>query len=143
MIKYALKCNQGHQFDGWFTNSTAYDTQSAAGQICCPVCGINDVQKALMAPNVHSRRQEAAKVEAFKSHAPQTEALELMRKFKKFVHENSEYVGPRFADEAMKIHNEEAEVRSIHGEASESEADRLRKEGVEFYPLPLLPEDHN
>lgn len=143
MIKYSLKCNQSHKFDGWFNSSTAYDKQLAAGQISCPVCGVNDFQKAPMAPNVLSGKREEAKVEPSKSEPPQGEILDLMRKLRTFVKQNSEYVGPRFADEALKIHTEEAEARSIYGEASESEADLLREEGIAFHPLPLLPEDHN
>ena len=66
-----------------------------------------------------------------------------MRKLREHVTQNAEYVGPRFADEALKIHHEESEARGIYGEASETEAKLLREEGIEFYPLPVLPEDHN
>ena len=66
-----------------------------------------------------------------------------MRKLREHVAQNSEYVGPRFAEEARKIHHEEVEPRGIHGEASNEDVKLLKEEGVEFFPLPALPEEHN
>ncbi len=67
---------------------------------------------------------------------PQTEIVAMVRKLREHVAQNSEYVGPRFAEEARKIHHEEAEARGIHGEASDQDVKLLKEEGVEFYPLP-------
>ena len=67
----------------------------------------------------------------------------MMRQLREEVIAKSEYVGPRFAEEARKIHNEEVEQRGIYGEASPAEVKELADDGVEVYPLPVLPEDHN
>ena len=67
----------------------------------------------------------------------------MMRQLREEVIAKSEYVGPRFAEEARKIHNEEVEQRGIYGEASPTEVKELVDDGVEVYPLPVLPEDHN
>ena len=143
MIKYSLKCVNGDQFEAWFANSSVYDRQAAARQIVCPQCGSDEVEKALMAPNiVSSSSKEAAPLPALPSPA-HMEAAKLLRKLREHVQQNSEYVGQRFAEEALKIHHEEIEARSIYGEASEPEVENLRDEGVEFYPLPVLPEEHN
>ena len=64
-----------------------------------------------------------------------------MRRVRRHVEENSEYVGPRFAEEARKIHHEEIEARGIYGEASLAEAKELVEEGIDVLPLPRLPED--
>ncbi len=66
-----------------------------------------------------------------------------MRKLRAEVEAKSEYVGPRFSEEARKIHYEEVPARGIHGEATTEEAESLREEGIEFFPLPVLPEDRN
>ena len=71
------------------------------------------------------------------------EVLELMRKVRDEVHANAEYVGPRFAEEALKIHHDDAPSRGIYGEASVDEVKALHDEGVDCIPLPILPEDHN
>ena len=66
-----------------------------------------------------------------------------MRKLRAEIESKSEYVGPRFSEEARKIHYEESPARGIHGEATADEAKALKEEGIEFYPLPILPEDQN
>jgi hypothetical protein len=143
MIKYALRCKDGHQFDAWFASSAAYDKLAAAGQVACTNCGSADVSKALMAPSIVSGRSAPERTPVATAEPVHREAVELMRKLKAFVEQNSENVGPRFAEEALKIHYQEAEPRGIRGEASESELRTLHEEGVEFYPLPVMPEEHN
>ena len=66
-----------------------------------------------------------------------------MRKLRAEIEAKSEYVGPRFSEEARKIHYEEVPARGIHGEATSEEARALIEEGIEFFPLPVLPEDQN
>ena len=143
MIKYSLKCTDGHAFEAWFANSSAYDSQAARRQILCPECGGDRVEKALMAPNIRSSQRENAAPAPDGASGAMREALALMRKLRDHVEQNAENVGPRFAEEALKIHHDEVEARSIYGVASDPEVDHLREEGVEFYPLPSLPEDHN
>lgn len=143
MIKYSLRCSEGHEFKAWFSNSTAYETQVAEKQILCPNCGSDRIQKALMAPNVVSGRKRDIQPVAEPAPNPGAEIATMVRKLREHVAQNSEYVGPRFAEEARKIHHEEAESRGIYGEASDQDVKLLKEEGVEFYPLPSLPEEHN
>ena len=152
MILYSLKCKKGHEFEAWFASSGAFDTQEKRGQLSCPVCATNKVGKALMAPRVAKRAARPRPVK--KGEAPQQrgetqrlaahgELAAAMRKLRAEVEANSEYVGPRFCEEARKIHHEEAPARGIHGEATAEEAKALREEGIEFFPLPVLPEERN
>lgn len=152
MIKYSLKCSENHNYEAWFANSGAYDALARAGELRCPVCGTSNVTKALMAPNIPTRQNKQQTAPAMASTASaastpvdttQSEAIEVMRKLRNFVKDNSDYVGPRFAEEARKIHYEETETRSIYGEASGEELSELHDDGIGFYPLPVLPEDHN
>jgi hypothetical protein len=52
MIRYALVCDQRHDFESWFANSGAYDKQARQGLVACPVCGSANVEKALMTPRL-------------------------------------------------------------------------------------------
>lgn len=149
MIRYRLQCRDGHEFEAWFRSSSSYDRQARRGQIVCPVCNVTKVSKAIMAPGLATRSADAA--EANPSSAPQRakqaearrELLALMRKVRREVETHAEYVGPNFAEEARKIHYEEVEQRGIYGEATSEEARGLREEGIDFLPLPRLPEDQN
>jgi len=52
MIRYRLRCAEGHAFDEWFQNAAACDTQLGEAGIACPECGSTNVAKGIMAPNV-------------------------------------------------------------------------------------------
>ena len=155
MIRYRLQCAAKHEFEGWFRNADAFDRQAKRNLVVCPSCGSTEVTKALMSPSV----VKSAKTSRIAREAPtppaapsvpqrvansgQRELLQMMRKLREEVISKSEYVGPRFAEEARKIHNEEVEQRGIYGEASPDEVKDLVDDGVEVYPLPVLPEDRN
>ena len=56
MILFDLRCSQGHEFEAWFRDSNGYERLREAGEIRCAVCGDDKVEKALMAPNVRTRK---------------------------------------------------------------------------------------
>jgi len=130
MIRYALRCDQGHDFDGWFRSSEAFDTTRAAGHVACTQCGSAKVEKSLMAPAVAAARQAEPAVN------PAEAALQALRRQ---VEANSDYVGLKFADEARAMHEGRAPTRAIHGEAKLEEARKLIEEGVPVAPLPFIP----
>jgi hypothetical protein len=131
VIVYSLLCPKGHAFEGWFRDSVAFDAQSADGKLACPVCNSRKIEKAPMAPalgNSVGERKSAS------------EELKKARQFvtglRKYVEANAEFVGPKFPEEARKIHYGEAEERHIYGEATIEEARELIEEGVDVAPLP-------
>jgi len=67
----------------------------------------------------------------------------LPAELRRLVESDGDNVGERFPEEARRIHYNEAERRGIYGEASSEEARALADEGIEFHPLPILPEEHN
>jgi len=138
MIKYTLLCSEGHEFEGWFASSSGYERQAEAGHVTCPVCGGDKVTKAMMAPNIATSEKRSGGGQA----VPR-EVFDMLRAVRKHVVENADYVGPRFAEEARKIHFGETEQRGIYGEATIAEAKALLSEGVEVCPLPKLPDDAN
>ncbi len=153
MIRYALKCSTGHEFEAWFRSSAAYDEQEARGLVSCAVCGSEKVTKALMAPSLRTSEtrmpapagpstESLPAPQPAAAHVPR-EVVELMRRVRDHVRSNADYVGDKFADEARKIHYDEAEHRGIYGEATPEEARALAEEGIDVHQLPVLPEDKN
>jgi hypothetical protein len=137
VIVYNLRCKNSHEFEGWFKDSAAFDAQAKSGNVACPVCDTRKVTKAIMAPAVAGAK---------KSQVTPSEAKK-MRQFmtglRKYVQENADYVGPKFAEEARKIHYGEVEDRHIYGEATIKEAQELVEEGVDVAPLPPDLEEIN
>ena len=157
MIRYALVCNKGHDFESWFQDSAAYDKQIKRKLIACPHCGSAKVEKAIMAPRLAgSRKRELTAEPPAIAPAPAPEKApvamispqekELRSKLKELrehLTRNADHVGPKFPEEARKMHYGETEHRSIYGEASPDEAKALAEEGIEFHPLPILPDERN
>ena len=170
MIRYALTCEQGHAFESWFASSTAYDKQAKNGLVSCPVCNSSKVEKAIMAPRLAGtgkRERETpalstpaapaggsasapASAQALQPTAPvammspqEREFRKKLRELREHLTKNADYVGRKFPEEARKMHYGEIDHRSIYGEASPDEAKELREEGIEFHPLPVLPDERN
>jgi hypothetical protein len=147
MIRYDLICDKGHSFDGWFSDSAAYDKQAKRGLVSCTVCGSAKVEKQLMAPGIpakSNRKTETPQKLAAGPIDPRAKMMmQMMREMRKTVEQNAEYVGDKFADEARKIHYKESEERGIYGEATPADAQALIEEGIEVHALPRLPEDGN
>jgi hypothetical protein len=148
MIRYALRCSDGHLFDAWFRDSAAFERLSDEGRVACAVCGTSGVVKSLMAPSVKAEGKGEAKggdrvaaeegTEPTPLAEPASPAERALAGLRRYLGENSDYVGRTFADEARRIHLGEAEARSIWGEASLEDARALRDEGVPVAPLPWL-----
>lgn len=130
MIAYSLRCANRHAFEGWFASSAAYDDQAAAGLVVCPDCASTKIEKAPMAPAVAGTKKTVLATEERKK------LRQFVAGMKKYVKENADYVGPRFPEEARKIHYGETEERHIYGEASVEEAKELIEEGVDIAALP-------
>lgn len=165
MIRYALACDEGHDFESWFPSSASYDAQAAGGFVSCPVCGSAKVEKRMMAPSL-GRKGTSARVASVTSApseseaapatlpvpAPQPMALmserdmavrAMMRAMREHVTKTADYVGPTFADEARKMHYGDIEHRSIYGESTPDDTRALIEEGIEIHPLPTMPDERN
>lgn len=143
MIHYGLLCGHEHAFEGWFADSAAFDAQAAQGLLHCPVCGDPAIRKGIMAPAVKTSITKAkGKSEPVPS--PDAQGLrQFAAGFRKYVKENADDVGPRFPEEARKIHYGEIEHRQIYGESSLEEAKELVEEGIDILPLPPDPDGMN
>lgn len=150
MIKYTLKCSGKHNFDSWFQSVDAFDQLLSKGLLCCPACGDNHVEKAIMAPRIRPSRTAAVPTGAApvpenpagNMHAltaASSPAEEAILELKKKIQQHSDYVGTDFAKEARAIHEGEAPARSIYGEANSDEARKLVEDGVPVAPLPFTP----
>jgi hypothetical protein len=130
MILFALRCPAGHEFEGWFRDGDAFAAQQQAGEIACPECGDDRVEKAVMAPAIGRARNQPPISPAQMRRA----LVELRRQ----VEGNCDYVGPRFAEEARKIHYGEVDARGIYGEATAKESRELKDEGIQFGQIPWI-----
>lgn len=164
MIRYSLKCENGHSFESWFASAEAFEQLHRGGMVTCAVCGTGKVQKALMTPALRSGNKAVS--EAVTEEAPrpaeasgpapatrpsdgggaahplagaQNAAEAMLDAMRRKVEENSDYVGADFTAEARAMHAGLKPERSIHGEAKLEDAKALLEEGIPVTPLPLIP----
>lgn len=148
-----LRCQQDHAFEGWFASEEEYLNQRQRGLLECPLCADTDVRKVLSAPriNLGARANEvppsppvaSAGSETIPRHeaaiAPEAQAAWMQRARQLLA--LSEDVGPRFAEEARRMHRGDAPERSIKGSASMAEAAQLLDEGIPVLALPPAATD--
>lgn len=155
MIRYALRCERGHEFDSWFQSSAAYDSQHKRGLVACPLCESTKVDKAIMAPRIARKGKSKSALQPVAAPAEEASSTSLvmapqerelvakLRELRDHVLKNADNVGNKFPDEARKMHYGDTEHRAIYGEATTEEARALIDEGIEVAPLPVLPGDRN
>ncbi len=167
MIVFTLVCSNDHAFEAWFPSGDAYDAQARDRVIACPICGDREIRKAPMAPRIARHRGMDAPRDAVPQDdgqrapsgaadaavpaptaagpalpsGPAAEAWRRLAALCRRVEAVTDDVGPRFAEEARRIHYGEVDARSIRGETSEQEAEALADEGIAFGRLPWIPSD--
>ena len=134
---FNLTCASDHHFEGWFASQEDHQRQAASGLLECPLCGSKDVRRAPSAPyvKVHAPAQ---RLPSTGPAGPSNEQVQAMLvKLTREVLAASEDVGDRFAEEARRIHYDEAPERSIRGVATREQAAALGDEGIAVVQLPL------
>lgn len=159
-----LRCSRLHSFEGWFACEDDFQDQSRRGLIACPMCADTGIQKMPSAPRLNLGGHpvpeanpgrddmapssakpvvtgEMARINDSESMtmpepgpAAQAAFLTALRQ----VVAATEDMGPRFAEEARRMHYGEIEARSIRGRASAREAIELLEEGIDVVALPML-----
>lgn len=142
MIVFDLKCSAAnHVFEAWFASSDAYEDQRSRKLLACPICGSDDVSKALMTPNVGAKGNRQIAVPVAKSAEPSaTEikvALSALAKAQAEALKDSTWVGRDFDSQARAMDAGEVDHSRIHGEVSPAEAKALIADGIGVLPLPL------
>ena len=128
MIKFSLRCANGHSFESWFQSGPAFDTLCQRDLVTCPDCGTTQVEKALMAPSIKPRQK-----------VPPADIQQKLAALRAEIEANTDYVGDRFAHEARAMYLGEIPDRPIHGEAKPEETKALIDDGIPVLPLPFLP----
>ena len=137
MIVFNLNCSGcASSFEGWFENTKDYNKQIRKGLLTCPSCNSTQIKKGLMAPNL-SKKSNSKISKRNKSIASN------VKKLKKIIEKEFDYVGDKFTEEAKKIKYGEAKERAIYGEASIEQTKELIDEDIDVLPLPFSTKKTN
>lgn len=151
MIKYKLICDSEHEFDGWFPNSEAFDSQKADGYLTCPICESSAVDKALMAPGVQTSKKKTEKnmekkAESYRKNMVNDEmmmasqARNVMRQIRKTIVKEFENVGDKFYDEAIKASEGDRDDK-FYGTPTKEEVNELLDDGIDLFHVPDIKDN--
>ncbi|CAG9273015.1 conserved hypothetical protein [Paraburkholderia unamae] len=130
-----LQCPDGHRFEGWFASVDDFESQLSRKLVECPMCGATHVTRVPSAPRLNLSGASETPKASPRDQAEQWQA-HAMRVIREVL-EKTENVGDRFAEEARRIHYNEAPSRNIRGVASAEDAQALVEEGIDVMPLPV------
>ena len=157
MVKYKLKCKSSYcseknEFDGWFQNFKAFESQMTEGLITCPLCGSHNIIKLLATPNVRKAKTQISKnvridndtvvTNSDKSVLGNENITTMLRTIKKEIQKNSTFVGDKFVSRARSMKEGKIKERPIHGHGTKKEIQELRDEGIDVINIPWIPDDH-
>ncbi len=147
MIIYELQCPLGHQFEGWFRNNEAFEEQQRQDLVQCAVCGAGGVERLAVGGHLQKSERRADPVPAKTTAAPvqpkaelPVDPITLLKAIHHHVKTTYTDVGAAFPDQAIAMHRGEAPMRAIYGSATVEGKTQLDEAGVEYLPIPDLPE---
>ena len=150
MVVYDLICSQGHRFEGWFKNLKDLSAQLARHLLTCPICGDERIHRrpstfglvrTRTAGRPEARPEARPESQPAEASSPAAETLDMLRRWAEFsqrLEREFDDVGRHFADEALKMHYGVSKRRGIRGLSTAAQEEMLRKEGIEFFKVPLL-----
>lgn len=149
MIIYDLSCDSDHKFEGWFRSADDFERQLETRLLACPQCDSHAVRRipsavAISSQAINGEANSGCALSAGTSTALMpvgVQAMALYRQLVQAIVANSEDVGHSFAEEARKIHYNEAPERAIRGQATADECEALRDEGIQVLNLPATKEE--
>lgn len=140
MIAFDLECICGCRFEGWFLSRNDFERQNDADQITCPHCGSERIHKILSPVAIHSGSGNLKPSVPNENDQQVTKkmAVQFLQSVQNFVEKNFDNVGPKLAEESLKMHYGVTEPRNIYGIATKEEEKMLTKEGIELLKVPLV-----
>ena len=137
MIKYKLQCEKNHEFTSWFANSSEFERLKKKKMLECIYCNSKDIKKSIMSPRVikKNKKNKDYKKEIKKMKKDLTE-------LRKFVENNFEYVGDKFARKVREVYYDENKKKNIYGISTEKERKDLMEEGIDLVSIPWIDRDN-
>ncbi len=140
MIKYNLKCQNGHEFKSWFSSSSEFDKLKKKNLLECIYCNSKNISKSIMAPSISvikGKKIELKDVDKYFKH----EKDQLM-KIRKFIEKNFEYVGKNFSKKVREIYYDKKSKKTIYGTTTPEEREELAEEGIDLLSVPWVNKDN-
>ena len=140
MIKYNLKCENGHEFESWFSNSDEFDKLNKKNLLDCIYCSSKKIKKSIMAPMISNTKNKIDYNIMMKQEF-KDEKYQLI-KLRKYIEKNFEYVGKDFSKKVREIFYDKKNKKAIYGTTTPKEKEELAEEGIKLLSIPWVNKDN-
>ena len=140
MIKYNLKCDNDHEFESWFSDSSEFEKLSKKNFLECIFCNSKNIKKSIMSPMISSKKSSEDNIDLMNQKIS-IEKNKLI-KLRKFVEKNFEYVGDKFSEKVRDVYYDKKSKKSIYGIVSPEEREELSEEGIDLLSIPWVSRDN-
>ena len=140
MIKYNLKCHNGHEFESWFSNSNEFDKLNQKKMLECIYCSSKKINKSIRAPMISGVKEKDLSFQKSKS-SLKDKKYQLLQ-IRKFVENNFEYVGDNFSRKIREIYYDKNSNKKIYGTTTPKEKKELEDEGIDLISIPWVNKDN-
>ncbi len=140
MIKYNLECENGHEFESWFSDSNEFNKLNKKRFLECIYCSSNNIKKSIMSPMISGIKQDETRVNLFNKKL-NDEKKELL-KLREHIEKNFEFVGDKFSEKVRNIYYDKETKKSIYGTTTPEERKELEDEGIDLLSVPWVSKDN-
>ena len=140
MIKYNLKCNEGHEFESWFSNSEEFDKLNKKKLLECICCSSKKINKSIMSPMISGLKNKNEQIEILDKEF-QDEKNKLLQ-LRKFIEKNFDYVGKDFSKKVREVYYDKKSKKAIYGTTTTEEREELAEEGIDLFSIPWVNKDN-
>ena len=140
MIKYNLKCSNGHEFESWFSHSNEFDKLNKKKLLECIYCSSKKIQKSIMAPMISGGKLKEDSMNLLNEQlsSKKNELLQI----RKYIEKNFEFVGDKFSQKVREVYYNKESRKTIYGTTTPEERDELAEEGIDLLSVPWVSKDN-
>ena len=140
MIKYNLKCSNGHEFESWFSHSNEFDKLNKKKLLDCIYCSSKKIQKSIMAPMISGGKlkEDSMNLLSEQLSSKKNELLQI----RKYIEKNFEFVGDKFSQKVREVYYSKENRKTIYGTTTPEERDELAEEGIDLISIPWVSKDN-
>jgi len=140
MIKYNLICNNNHEFESWFADSKEFEKLNNKKLLECIYCNSKKITKSIMAPMISVTKDRGYNLEISEQELKLEKAN--LRKLRKYIEKNFEYVGENFSKRVREIYYDKKSKKTIYGITTPQEREELKEEGIDLLSIPWVDKDN-
>ena len=140
MIKYILKCNKGHEFESWFSDSEEFEKLNKRKLLECIFCSSKSISKSIMSPMISNSSNKDINFEILNKEIA-NEKNKLL-KLRKYIENNFDYVGKDFSKRVRDVYYDKKNKKAIYGTTTPEEREELAEEGIDLLSIPWVNKDN-